>query len=55
MLEEHAFRVMLAESSYQEYEFRLAQPFLFVLRGILYQIKPHMENVGYESSLLVLD
>jgi hypothetical protein len=55
MLEDQAFRVMLAESAYREPEFQLAKPFLFGLRSILHQIKPHMKTVGYESPLLVLD
>jgi hypothetical protein len=55
MLEDQAFRVMLAESACQEPKFKLAQPFLFGLSSVFYQIKPHMETVGYESPLLVLD
>jgi hypothetical protein len=55
MLGDQAFRVMLAESTYRELEFKLSQPLLFRLRIFLYQIKPHMEFIGYEISLLVLD
>jgi hypothetical protein len=55
MLEDQAFKVVLAESTYWEPEFKLAQPFLFRLSSILYQIKPHMEIIGYEKMLLVLD
>jgi hypothetical protein len=43
------------ESSFQEYELELAQPFLFGLSGILYQVEPYMETIGYESSFLFLD
>jgi hypothetical protein len=55
MLRNQAFRVVLAESAYRETEFKLAQPFLFGLSSVIYQIKPHMETIGYEISLLILD
>ena len=55
MLEDQVFRVVLAESAYMEPKFKLAHPFLFGLSSFLYQIKPYMENVGYEISLCVLD
>jgi hypothetical protein len=55
MLGNQAFRVVLVELTFQELEFNLAQPFLFGLISVLYQIKPHMEVIGYEISLLVLD
>ena len=46
---------MLEKSSHRESELRLAQPFLFGLSGILYQVEPYMETIGYESPFLVLD
>jgi hypothetical protein len=46
---------VLAELTCQELEFELAQPFLFGLSGILYQIEPYMETVGYKGPLLVFD
>jgi hypothetical protein len=55
MLGDQAFRFMLAELICQEPEFKLTHPFLFGLSSVLYQIKPHMEVVGYEIPLLVLD
>jgi hypothetical protein len=55
MLEDQAFWIMLAESAYREPKFKLAQPFLFGLSSILYQIEPHMETVGYEGPFLVFD
>ena len=55
MLEDQAFKVMLAESACWEPEFKLSQPFLFFLSSVLYEIKPHMETIGYESTLLVLE
>jgi hypothetical protein len=39
--------------SLSEYEFELAQPFLFGLSGILYQIEPYMETIGYGISFIV--
>ena len=55
MLEDQAFRIVLEESACREPEFKLAQPFLFGLRNILYQIEPYMETVGYEIFFLVFD
>jgi hypothetical protein len=55
MLEDLAFRVMLVEFTCQEHEFKLAQPFLFGLSSVLYQIKLHMETVGYEIPFFFLD
>jgi hypothetical protein len=46
---------MLAESTHQESEFELVQPFLFVMSGNLYQIEPYMETVGYESLFLIFE
>jgi hypothetical protein len=46
---------MLAKSACQESEFKLAQPLLVGLRGILHQIEPYMETIGYEISFLVFD
>jgi hypothetical protein len=43
------------ESACREFEFELAQPLLFGLSGILYQIEPYMETVGYEIPFLVFD
>jgi hypothetical protein len=54
MLEDHAFRVILAESTGPEPEFKLAQPLLFGLSTVLYQIKPHMQTIGYETRFLSL-
>ena len=55
MLGDQDFRVVLAESTCQEPEFKLAQTLLFGLSSVLYQIKSLMEAVGYVISLLVLD
>jgi hypothetical protein len=46
---------MLVESACRESEFELAQPFLFGLIGILYQIEPYMETVGCEIPFLIFD
>jgi hypothetical protein len=45
---------MLAESACREPKFKLAQPFLFGLSSILYQIEPYMETVGYERLISCL-
>jgi hypothetical protein len=55
MLQEQALWVMLLELAYLESELDLAQPFLFNLSCIFYQVEPYMETIGYECSLLVLD
>jgi hypothetical protein len=55
MLEDQAFKSVLAESAFRGPKFKLAQPFLFGLSSFLYQIKPHMETIGYGSPLLLLE
>jgi hypothetical protein len=55
MLEDQAFRIMLSESTCRKPKFKLAQPLLFGLSNILYQIEPHMETIGYEGPLLFFD
>jgi hypothetical protein len=55
MLQDQALWIVLAESTCQESEFELAQPFLFGFSDIIYLIEPYMETVGYEGSLLVFD
>jgi hypothetical protein len=55
MLQDQSLWIILAVLACQEYELKLAQPFLFGLSCILYQVEPYMETIGYERPLLILD
>jgi hypothetical protein len=54
MLQDQALWIVLAESSRRESTLGLAQPFLFGLRGILYQVETYMETIGYEHRFIFL-
>jgi hypothetical protein len=54
MLQDQALWIVLAKSARQEAKLNLAQPFVFGLSGILYQVENYMETIGYEHLLLVL-
>jgi hypothetical protein len=55
VLEDKDFRVILPKLAYWEPIFQLTQTLLFILRSFLHYIEPHMENVGYKCSVLVID
>jgi hypothetical protein len=55
MLQDQTLWIMLVELDFWEPEFELAQPLLFSLSDILYQIKPYMETIEYESPFLFFE
>jgi hypothetical protein len=55
MLQDQALWIVLAKLTRQESELELAQPFLFGLSDILYQVEPYMKTIVYECPFIVHD
>jgi len=54
MLQDQALWIMHVELACLESELNLAQPFVFGLSGILYQVENYMETIVYECSFVFL-